>query len=338
MGKMKRVLLLSTGGTIASAPGEEGEGLTPQFSGEEMIKLIPELKDVCYIDCLEVLNIDSSNMQPENWQSLARAVYDGLQEYDGVVITHGTDTMAYTSSALSFMLKNLNKPVILTGSQVPIESSLTDGKKNIYDAFKVATSGLAGVYLVFNGKIILGTRASKLYARKYDAFHSINYPDIGYVEGDRVYINISPSPDRGGKLALDDRLEPNVFVLKLTPGVRAEIFTSLLQMGYRGVVLEAFGLGGIPHLGRNLLPGIEKLLAQGVPLVVTTQCLYDGVDLDVYDVGVKALRTGVIPSHDMVREAVVAKLMWILGHTQDLQEVKEMMHKNYRGEIRVGKG
>ncbi|NLJ34327.1 MAG: asparaginase, partial [Firmicutes bacterium] len=135
-------------------------------------------------------------------------------------------------------------------------------------------------------------------------------------------------------LALDDRLEPNVFVLKLTPGVRAEIFTSLLQMGYRGVVLEAFGLGGIPHLGRNLLPGIGKLLAEQIPVVATTQCLYDGVDLSVYDVGVKALETGLIPTFDMVTEAVITKFMWVLGHTRDLGKVREMMGKNYCGEIR----
>lgn len=335
---MKKVLLLSTGGTIASAPGEEGEGLTPQFSGLEMIKLIPELEDVCDIDCLEVLNIDSSNMQPENWQSLAGVAYDGLQKYDGIVITHGTDTMAYTSAALSFMLMGLNKPVVLTGSQVPIDSSLTDGKKNIFDAFKVAASDLAGVYIVFNGKIILGTRASKLYARKYDAFHSINYPDIGYVEGSEVHIKVPFRTALDGDFVLDDDLEANVFMLKITPGARVDIFASLLELGYKGVVLEAFGLGGIPHLGRNLLPGIEKLLAQGIPVVATSQCLYDGVDLNVYDVGVKALKTGIIPTHDMVTEAVVAKLMWVLGHTQDWDKVREMMFKNYCGEIRGNGG
>lgn len=329
---MKKILLLSTGGIIASAPSKEG--LVPKFSGQEMIKIIPELKNTCHIDCKEILNIDSSNMQPEDWQLIAGAVYEGLKEYDGIVITHGTDTMAYTSSALSFMLRGLNKPVVLTGSQVPIESSLTDGKKNIYDAFKVATSELSGVYMVFNGKIITGTRASKLYTHKYDAFHSINLPEIGYVEGENVKIIGYPSKIKGEDFQLDDKLETNVFLLKLIPGTRPEIFDVLIQLGYKGVVIEAFGLGGIPYIRRNLLPELEKLKAAGIAVVVTTQITYDGVDLNVYDVGIKALKTGVIPAGDMVKEAVVVKLMWVLGHTCDLKEVKRMMLKNYCGEVK----
>ncbi len=332
---MKKILLLSTGGTIASVPSEDG--LVPECSGQEMIELIPELKNICQIECKEILNIDSSNMQPENWQLIAEAVYEGLKEYDGIVITHGTDTMAYTSSALSFMLRGLDKPVVLTGSQVPIESSLTDGKKNIYDAFKVAASELSGVYIVFNGKIILGTRASKLYTRKYDAFHSINFPEIGYVEGENLNITIFPSQNTYEYFQLDDKLETDVFLLKIVPGIRPDIFNSLIELGYKGVVIEAFGLGGIPCIGRNLLPELEKLIARGIAVVITTQCNYDGVDLNVYDVGVKALKTGAIPAGDMTKEAAAVKLMWVLGHTCDLNEVKRMMLKNYCGEVREGK-
>lgn len=328
---MKKILLLSTGGTIASAPGEEG--LVPKFTGEEMIKLIPELRGLCHIEYKEILNLDSTNMQPEDWLTIAREAYTGLKEYDGIVITHGTDTMAYTAGALSFMLRGLSKPVVLTGSQVPIESSLTDGKKNIYDAFKVATSSLKGVFVVFNGKIILGTRASKLYTHKYEAFHSINFPEIGYVEGENLKILVPPPENKEMELQFDDRLETDVFLLKIIPGTKPEVFDYFIESGYKGVILEGFGLGGIPYLGRNLLPGLEKLYNHGIATVVTTQSVYDGVDLTVYDVGVKALKTGVIPAYDMVKETVVAKLMWVLGHTRNLEEVRKMMLTNYCGEI-----
>ncbi|KYO69612.1 asparaginase [Thermovenabulum gondwanense] len=330
---MKKILLLSTGGTIASASGEDG--LVPKLTGEQMIKLIPELEGLCEIDCKEIMNLDSTNVQPEEWVNIAREAFEGLKEYDGIVITHGTDTMAYSSSALSFMLRNLNKPVIFTGSQLPIEHPQTDGKRNILDAFKVAVSGLAGVYIVFDGKIIKGVRSSKVRTQGFDAFKSINYPYIGRVENGEVIIehNVDKVPE--GQIELDDKLDPRVLLLKLTPGFLPEVIPAVLKLGFRGLIIEGFGLGGVPNFRRNIIPEIEKALKEGIAVVVTTQCLLDGSDLTVYEVGVKALKAGVIPAYDMTTETIVTKLMWALGHTYKLEEVRKIMMTNYAGEFSI---
>jgi len=330
---MKKILLLSTGGTIASASGEDG--LVPKLTGEQMIKLIPELEGLCEIDCKEIMNLDSTNVQPEEWVNIAREAFEGLKEYDGIVITHGTDTMAYSASALSFMLRNLNKPVIFTGSQLPIEHPQTDGKRNILDAFKVAVSGLAGVYIVFDGKIIKGVRSSKVRTQGFDAFKSINYPYIGRVENGEVIIehNVDKVPE--GQIELDDKLDPRVLLLKLTPGFLPEVIPAVLKLGFRGLIIEGFGLGGVPNFRRNIIPEIEKALKEGIAVVVTTQCLLDGSDLTVYEVGVKALKAGVIPAYDMTTETIVTKLMWALGHTYKLEEVRKIMMTNYAGEFSI---
>jgi L-asparaginase len=303
---MKHILLLSTGGTIASEPTDHG--LAPAHSGQELIDLIPGLSSLCHVTCKEILNLDSSNIQPENWITMASAIFEEYENYDGFVITHGTDTMAYSASALSVILKNLGKPVIFTGSQLALTVTRTDGIRNIYDAFCTAVSGIPGIYIVFCGRIILGTRAQKLYTKDFDAFHSINADDIGSVVNGTVSLN-KQIPVSDEKLEIYPELETRVTVLKLIPGTNPSLIDHLVALGYKGIIIEAFGCGGIPNQNRNLLPAIERAIKSGVTVMIASQCLYEAVDLTVYDVNVQAAKLGVLSSGDMTIEAATTWLM-----------------------------
>jgi L-asparaginase len=319
---MKKLLLLTTGGTIASVSGNDG--LAPGITDEEIVKYLPELDSMYQVESKSVMEIDSTNMQPENWVTLAEAVYEEYDRYDGFVITHGTDTMAYTSAALSYMLQNLAKPVVLTGSQVPIDYANTDARRNIADAARFACEAVGGVFIVFDGKVINGTRAVKMRTRSYDAFRSINHPYIAYIEEDEVTYCTGISREITNAVKLDTALCTDVFLLKLHPGTKPELFDFLKQQ-YKGVIIEGFGLGGVPFQGRNLVPKINELVDAGVAVVITTQCLEEGGDLTVYEVGRKVNGELVISSKDMNKEAVVPKLMWALGKSTDLRMVKTLM-------------
>jgi L-asparaginase len=319
---MKKLLLLTTGGTIASVSGNDG--LAPGITDEEIVKYLPELDSMYQVESKSVMEIDSTNMQPENWVTLAEAVYEEYDRYDGFVITHGTDTMAYTSAALSYLLQNLAKPVVLTGSQVPIDYANTDARRNIADAARFACEAVGGVFIVFDGKVINGTRAVKMRTRSYDAFRSINHPYIAYIEEDEVTYCTGISREITNAVKLDTAICTDVFLLKLHPGTKPELFDFLKQQ-YKGVIIEGFGLGGVPFQGRNLVPKINELVDAGVAVVITTQCLEEGGDLTVYEVGRKVNGELVISSKDMNKEAVVPKLMWALGKSTDLRMVKTLM-------------
>ncbi|QYR21781.1 asparaginase [Paenibacillus sp. sptzw28] len=326
---MKKILLLTTGGTIASVSGKDG--LAPGITDEEIVKYLPELGSMYKVESKTVMEIDSTNMQPENWVTLAEAVFENYGRYDGFVITHGTDTMGYTSAALSYMLQNLAKPVVITGSQVPIDYANTDARKNIADAARFACEAAGGVFIVFNGKVINGTRAVKMRTRSYDAFRSINHPYIAYIEDDAVTYCKPLLQEHSNRVKLDTALCTDVFLLKLHPGTKPELFDFLKQQ-YKGVIIEGFGLGGVPFQGRNLVPKINELIDAGVAVVIATQCLEEGGDLTVYEVGRKVNGELIISSKDMNKEAVVPKLMWALGKSTDLRMIKTLMETPIAGD------
>ncbi|WP_019535918.1 asparaginase [Paenibacillus ginsengihumi] len=331
---MKRILLINTGGTISSSPS--GSGLVPALSSANLLEQIPEVKRLCDAQAMSLMSVDSTNMQPEHWAVLAQAVRAGLKQYDGIVVAHGTDTMAYTAAALSFMLGSLDKPVVLTGSQQPIGSAGGDSRRNLLDAFAAACGDIAGVLVAFHGKVMKGCRVTKVRSKSFDAFESVNYPDLGYIRDGRLERNpAAPAPGGMKPLPYSDRLAPEVFLLKLVPGIKPDILEAIRQLGYKGVVIEGFGLGGVPNREQGLVTAIERLIGAGICVAVTTQCLYEGSDLTVYEVGRSALAAGAIPGYDMTTEALVAKLMWAIGQSSEIGTVKGIMGTNVADEMTI---
>lgn len=328
---MKHVLLLSTGGTIASTPGKGG--LEPALSGEALLNRLGDLHGRFHVEVKQILNLDSSNIQAEEWKLMARTVHENLDDYDGFIITHGTDTMAYSASMLSFMLPALHKPVVFTGSQIPLDNMLTDARNNLFCALAAVEAGICGVSVAFNRHIIRGCRAVKVRTMGFDAFESVNARYLGeiFANGLRVYDRQEPQEDR--LRGLMDSVSTDVFLLKLIPNTNPKLFDHLIQMGYRGIVLEAFGAGGMHFHRRDLVEKLNMLKDHGIVMVACSQCLYEPSNLTMYEVGRKLLDCGVIPAGDMTTEAAVTKLMWALGQTDDPEEVRKIFSHNFTGEI-----
>jgi len=325
----KKILLLTTGGTIASLSGEEG--LAPQCSCV-MEQSLEQLRVHYDITVRDILCLDSSNISPREWQLISRRIFEDRVGFDGIVVSHGTDTMAYTASAVSFMLPGIDLPVVFTGSQLPLADILSDGPDNLRTAFAMAASGCPGVFLAFDRKVILGCRAVKVRASNFSAFESVNARYVATVSNLGLVVDKSILPTPNAVPALQDNICENVFLLKLTPGLNPAVFDMLAAMGYKGIVVEAFGLGGIHVLNKGLR-GIRRAVEDGISVVITTQCLYDSSDLRVYQVGNKLLELGVIQGRDMTSEAAMAKLMWALGQGMDPEQVAAVFRKNLAGEI-----
>ena len=325
----KNILLLTTGGTIASKPG--GQGLEPQRS-DVMERELEQLRTYYRITVRDLICLDSSNIKAEEWQLIARHIYEDRAGFDGVVVSHGTDTMAYTASAVTFMLPNIDIPVVFTGSQLPLADMLSDGPENLRTAFAMAASGHPGVFLAFDRKVMLGCRAVKIRASGFSAFESVNARYTAQVTNRGLAVDTSVLPVPGGPPRLADALSQNVFLLKLTPGLNPAVFDVLAAMGYKGIVIEAFGLGGVNVLHKGLR-GIRRAVEDGISVVVTTQCLYDSSDLRVYQVGNQLLDLGVIQGRDMTTEAAMTKLMWALGQNMNPEQVKDLFEKSLAGEI-----
>ena len=329
MNEKKKILLLTTGGTIASMPG--GEGLEPHRSGV-MERELEQLRTYYDITVRDVMCLDSSNITPEEWQMIAREIFESRMGFDGVVVSHGTDTMGYTASAVTFMLPNIDLPVVFTGSQLPLADMLSDGPDNLRTAFAMAASGCPGVFLAFDRKVMLGCRAVKVRASGFSAFESINARYAGLVSNLGLVLDRDVLPEIKGPAELKTNISKNVFLLKLTPGLNPAVFDMLAAMGYRGIVVEAFGLGSFNVLGKSLR-GLQRAVEDGISVVVTTQCLYDSADLGVYQVGNRLLEMGVIQGRDMTSEAAMTKLMWALGQGMEQEEIAKLFAEDLAGEI-----
>lgn len=331
---MKRILLLATGGTITSRPTRSG--LAPAAGTGDLAAHLEALRGEYDITVRGILELDSSNIQPEEWQYIARQVYAARGHYDGVVISHGTDTMAYTASMLTYMLLGIETPVVLTGSQLPLDHPLSDGMDNLRTAFAMAASGRRGVFLAFDRKVLLGCRSVKTHTTDFAAFESVNHPPVGRVSGAGLTIDdgaIPPQPE--DRCVLRDALSRRVFLLKLTPGLDPGVFEMLLHMGYRGLLIEAFGAGGLHFIRRNLVEELRKAAEAGVAVVVNSQCLYESSNFRLYQTGQRVLEQGAIESRDMTTEAAVTKLMWALGQSDRTEDVRALFARSLAGEMTV---
>lgn len=319
---MKKIAFLATGGTIASE--NAGEGLAPVLTPQELLAKVPGLDAVCQIDCIQLFNLDSTNMEPAHWCQIAEAIQRIYEAYDGFVISHGTDTMAYSAAALSYLIQNSAKPIIFTGAQKPIGYASTDSLQNLKDAFLYASKGQGGVQIVFNGKVILGTRARKVYSKSFRAFSSVNYPELAVIQDGRILQYIYPDTVQPVKFCT--KVNPKVGLLKLIPGVSAELLKAMLAM-HDGLVIESFGVGGLPEYG-GLVDCLHKGIAEGKSIVMTTQVPNEGSNLEVYHVGNRLKHDlHLLEAYDMTTEAVVTKLMWILGQTQDRTEIEKLFYR-----------
>ena len=326
----KRILIIATGGTIAST--SDGAGLAPTMTGRELAEQVPLIGDLCELGFVQPMNIDSTNMRPDGWLLIAQTIRAHYDDYDGFVVLHGTDTMAYTAAALSYLVQDSEKPIVLTGSQQPMASPFTDAKLNLYQSVLYACDPASrNVSVVFGGRVICGTRARKQRTMSFNAFTSMNFPDLAAIRGEKIVRagGAGTQVATAGSAAprCYDRLDERVIVLKLVPELRPSVL-ELLRTDYDAVILETFGIGGIPDAEGAWKRAIFDWVGSGRTLVVTTQVPEEGLDLGVYEVGhAYASEPGILKGDDMTTEALVAKTMWVLGQTREPAEVARLFYQ-----------
>lgn len=335
MSEKKKVLLIATGGTIASKRSHHG--LKPQITPEELISYIPQVKEFCEVETIQLLNLDSTNVEPCHWKLMTQTIHKYYEDFDGFVIAHGTDTMAYTAAALSYMIQNSKKPIVITGAQKPIDLEITDAKSNLLDSFLYASDVASqGVQIVFDGKVIAGTRAKKVRSKSYNAFSSIDYPCLAMIQDMNImrYIPMLPYEE---KVKFFEDMNDNVYLMKMIPGIKARVLSSIFEH-YDAIVVESFGVGGIP---KSIAEDFFRLCQQYPEKVVVmaTQVAHEGSDMTVYEVGrdIKE-ECRILESYDMTLESVIAKSMWILGNKEKWEEdVEDVFYKSINYDLIFGK-
>lgn len=318
---------------MVMTPDENGV-LKPPSKENALVSLLtfePRLEEIADIHVHFIINADSSDLTPEIWEKIASVIYEEHDKYDGFVVIHGTDTMAYTSSAVSFALQNLGKPIVFTGAQIPGYKLESDARRNLVNAVRLATYDVAEVMVLFGDKVIQAVRASKVSHTMINAFSSINRPKLGQV-GVKLEFHRDVQKKSKRKPILSNGFESNIASLALIPGMPVSILFNLLENGVKGVILSGFGTGNIPSC---YLPFLKRANEDGIPIVIRSQCLEGITNMKVYATGQSALDYGAIEAYDMSRESTTTKLMWALHKAKNFQEIKTIMHKNYVGEIHI---
>jgi glutamyl-tRNA(Gln) amidotransferase subunit D len=335
--ELPTVKIISTGGTIASKVDYNTGAVTSQFTAEEIVGDVPEVAEVCNIDATLLYNILSENMKVQHWKELAREVYSALKDYEGVIITHGTDTMAYTASALAFMIST-PKPVVLVGAQRSSDRPSSDAAMNLTCSAVTAISDLGEVVVVMHATtsddycyVHRGVKVRKCHTSRRDAFRSINFTPLGKIDYSTRQIEwfVKDRFKRGEReLELRDKMEENCILIKFFPGLKPDILDYYYDRGYRGFVIEGTGLG---HVSTDWIDTLRRICEDCV-VVMTSQCLWGRVCDRVYDTGRYLLKAGVIEGEDMLPEVALVKLMWLLGN-YDIEDAKKLVKENLVGEI-----
>lgn len=329
----KRILMIGTGGTIACKRTEDG--LTPAITTEELVRYIPEVQKVCDVHTLQVCNMDSTNVMPRHWSMISHAVEENYKKYDGFVVCHGTDTLSYTAAALSYMIQNPGKPVVITGAQKPINDENTDARTNLLDSFiYAADEDSNGVHIVFDGKVIVGTRAKKERAKSYNAFSSINFPYPAVIREQEI-LRYIPAEEYTQEVQFFHKMSSSIYVLKLIPGLDPEILTYLFGK-YQCVVIESYGVGGVPeYLVHKFYEVMKNCRDQGKLAIMATQVVKEGSDMMVYEVGKKVKQDlDLLETYDMTLEAAITKAMWLMERPQmGYEEMKTEFYRTVNRDI-----
>ncbi len=329
---MKKILLIHTGGTFGMSPVVPGEELAPGQLQDQILTYVPEIEKIADIHVKIPFNLDSSNIHAPEWDLLAQLVYDNEKNYDGFVIIHGTDTMAYTASALSFSLLNFRKPVVLTGAQRPLSQLRNDARSNLIDSIELATMGIPEVMIVFGQRVLRGNRSKKINISSYDAFDSPNYPYLGRI-GVKIEIDEKQIRSVTGTPLLLPGFREQVVVLNAQPSLEATIFENLLDANVRAFIILGFGAGNLPATYGRWIDFITKAIDQGNVVFVGSQSVYGGIDLNLYECGKQALRAGARGIGKMTLEAAYVKLQKILKLTSDQDAIYDKFFQNWAGEI-----
>lgn len=320
---MKNILMISTGGTIASI--NKGKGLAPGLNSRELVEYLSLDRNKVIIDTLDLMSIDSTDIQVEDWLKISNAIKNNYSDYDGFVITHGTDTLAYTACAISYLIQNSKKPIVLTGAQKSIFSDITDAKLNLTDSITyVCDDRSRDVNIVFNGKVIAGTRGRKEKTKSYDAFTSLNYPVLATVHDDKIirYLHHDYGKD---EVKFYDKLDDSIFLLKLIPTIEPELLSYIFKK-YKTVIVESYGVGGIPSYLVDAFK-VELEEDRKLNIVITTQVPMEGSDISVYEVGRRLDDLNIMESFDMTLEATVVKLMWAMAESKgDFDKLKKLFY------------
>lgn len=330
---MKNILLIATGGTIASKFSPEG--LKPGITSEELLAYVPEIREFCTVDTVQPFELDSTNVCQEHWLILEQVIEDAYDRYHGFVICHGTDTMAYTAAALSYLIQNNRKPIVVTGAQKPIDLEITDARANLRDSLRFASDDRAyGVNIVFDGKVIAGTRAKKERSKSYNAFSSINYPDIAVIQEHRIIFYIEDHFRLTEPVRFYHGMNQRVLLLKMIPGMDGRVL-NMLADEYDAVIIESFGVGGLPTYGQHdFMKAIDNWCSRGKKIIMATQVTHEGSDMAVYQVG-KTIkeRFPIIEAFDMTLEATVTKVMWLLEQDLSGEEFKKEFYRTINHDV-----